>query len=197
MKKIFFILVPLLFSLQLNAATSPLAVAIVKPIEFPPDDYNVTGIRVSLLWGHHRSVYGFDFGVLGNITELDFAGIAFAAGFNMTRGEAHFVGGQFAGITNINTNKAHVVGVQFAGGVNFNQAESSVSGLQAALIGNLASYTKIYGVQIGLYNRALSIYGLQVGLINIAENVHGLQIGLINFNRTGVFAVSPVLNFGF
>jgi hypothetical protein len=104
---------------------------------------------------------------------------------------------QLAGGANVNVQKTNVYGVQAALGVNSLSAESSVTGLQLALLANLAAHTDIYGFQIGLYNRAKHVYGFQIGLVNVADALSGLQIGLVNFNHTGVFAVSPILNFGF
>ena len=178
------------------AATSPLSVNIAPPVQFPPSDYNVTGLRAGVV-GHHRSVYGIDIGAIGNITDQEFVGIAVSGVFNITRGNTTALGLQAAGLTNVNTNKTTVVGVQLAGLMNINYAESSVVGVQLALIGNLASHTKIYGVQAGLMNKAHTVYGIQVGLYNYAESLHGLQIGLINVHRQGLFGISPLINFGF
>ncbi len=175
---------------------SPLAVGIIKPVQFPPDDFNVSGLRLSLGWGDHRDVYGLDFGLLGNITRQRFVGIGVSGLANITHGETTIIGLQLAGGANVNYQKTNVYGLQLALGVNSNSAESSVNGFQVALA-NLSDHTTIRGVQLGLYNKAQKVYGLQIGIVNVAESLSGLQIGLINFHRTGVFAVSPILNFGF
>lgn len=176
---------------------SPLAVGIINPVQFPPDDFNVAGLRLSLGWGDHRDVYGLDVGLLGNVTRQNFVGIGIAGGANITHGDTTIIGLQLAGGANINFQKTKVVGLQLAGGVNSNSAESSVTGLQVALLANLAAHTTVYGAQVGLYNRARKVYGLQVGLVNVADSLSGIQIGLVNFHHTGVFAVSPILNVGF
>lgn len=178
------------------AATSPLAFGVVPPVQFPPDDFNITGARFSLLWGRHRDVYGLDIGALGNITEQRFVGMGLSGGFNYTQGQTTIIGAQIAGGANVNTNKTNVYGVQFALGFNSNTATSSVTGLQLALA-NLSGHTHIYGIQAGVYNHAQAVYGLQIGLVNVATSLHGVQIGLINFHHKGIFAVSPILNIGF
>jgi hypothetical protein len=185
-----------IFSNQAFAAVSPVSVAIAPPIQFPPGDFNVTGVRASLLWGKHRSVYGIDVGLLGNITEQTFTGIAVAGGFNKTGGDTTITGLQLAGGANINTNKTTIVGLQAALGMNYNTGASTIAGVQLALV-NMSAFTDIYGVQAGLYNKAKDVYGLQLGLINVADNLHGIQIGLVNFNAKGPFAISPILNIGF
>jgi hypothetical protein len=176
------------------AAMSPVSITLAPPVQFPPADYNVTGARLGIL-GHHRNVYGLDVGLVGNITDQDFTGLAVSGLFNYTKGQTTAIIGQFAGLTNINTSKARIYGAQIAALANMNQGEASVAGLQFALA-NLCEHTKIYGLQGGIYNRAQSVYGLQIGLVNVAEDLHGLQIGLVNFNHKGIFAVSPILNVG-
>jgi hypothetical protein len=176
---------------------SPLALSIVPPtLEAPGPSFDIVGARVSLLWGDHREVYGFDLGAIGNETIGDFGGIAVSGGFNYNRGTAEVVGLQAAGVTNINMNKAHIYGAQIAGVLNSNLAESTLVGVQLALVNN-SPFTTVWGVQAGLYNKALTVNGLQIGLINVADNLHGIQIGLANFNHTGLFAFAPILNIGF
>lgn len=192
------LLVALLFNLTpALAAMSPLSVGIVPPVQFPPSDFSVTGLRLSLIYGDHRDLYGIDFGVIGNITRQTFTGLAVSGAFNITHGTTTILGLQLAGLANINTEKTGVYGLQVAGLMNQNTASSSVTGLQLALLANLADHTNIYGLQVGLYNRAQSVYGLQIGLVNVANSLHGVQIGLVNFHTTGLFSVSPIINVGF
>lgn len=178
------------------AAISPLSINIVPPVQFPPDDFSVTGARISALWGQHRDMYGVDLGLLGNITEQTFTGVGISGIFNYTKGDTTAVGLQFAGLTNINTGKAGVYGLQASVGLNFNAGESRLVGFGIALA-NHTPFTDVYGVQVGVYNKAREVYGLQIGLVNSASNLHGVQIGLLNFNDKGLFAVAPFLNVGF
>ncbi|UYL08369.1 hypothetical protein B9G69_015105 [Bdellovibrio sp. SKB1291214] len=178
------------------AAFTPLSVNIVPPVQFPPQDFSVTGLRASLLYGHQRDMYGFDFGVLGNITDQDFVGVAVSGIFNATYGTTRVIGLQLAGFGNYNQQKTSVVGVQAALAMNYNVAESSIYGLQLAMA-NINPAASIYGLQLGVYNRARVVYGIQLGLVNIADNLHGIQIGLANFNNSGPFKISPILNVGF
>lgn len=187
----------LLFSSKTYAAAvTPLSVGIMPPLQFPSDDFTITGLRLSLLYGHHRNFYGLDFGVIGNITEQDFTGLSVSGIFNKTEGSTTILGLQFAGLTNVNTSNTTVVGLQAALGMNYNSAEASVVGVQFALI-NQSPFTDVYGLQLGVYNRAKEVYGFQIGLINSTDNLHGVQIGLINFHNQGTVSVSPLLNIGF
>lgn len=193
---IFVVSATFLFFSRANAAISPIAIDIVPPIQFPPSDFTVTGLRVGIV-GEHRNMYGIDLAAIGNITDLSFAGLAVSGIFNNTRGTTDIVGLQLAGITNINTGKTNVVGLQVAGAINANKTTSSVVGLNVAVLGNLSPNTSVYGIQVGLYNQAIDIYGFQIGLINNVTNLHGLQLGLINFNEKGLFRVCPIINAGF
>lgn len=179
-----------------EAAVSPLGLSIIPPVQFPPGDFNVAGARASVLWGKHRRVYGLDVGGIGNMTEQQFAGIAVAGGFNLNQGQVTVVLLQAAGIANVNRAQSKIFGVQVAGLINSNKGESTLVGLQLAPV-NLASHTKIGGIQAGIYNTANVVYGLQIGLVNVTNRLHGLQIGLVNVHKQGLFAVAPFLNFGF
>lgn len=179
-----------------QAALSPVSINIVPPVQFPPADFDVTGLRLSAFWGSHREVYGFDFGVIGNRSRQKFSGLAVSGLFNYTGGQTRIFGLQLAGGTNFNDEKTTVIGLQAAALLNYNSAESSVHGVQLSLV-NYSPFTKVVGVQVGLYNKAKTVYGLQIGLLNFTDNLCGLQIGLLNFNSTGLFAVSPFINFGF
>lgn len=174
---------------------SPVSVGLAPPVQFPTKEFSVTGVRTSLLWGRHRDVYGIDLGVLGNVTDQDFVGLAVSGLFNMTNGTTTVLGLQAAGLANINTKTADVYGAQIALGLNKNDGSSTVNGVQFAAV-NMSEHTIIRGLQLGIYNRAQAVYGLQVGLVNVCENLHGLQIGLANFHHKGLFVVSPILNVG-
>jgi hypothetical protein len=178
------------------AAVSPIGLSVIPPAQIPTSDFSITGVRASLFWGNHREVYGFDLGVLGNITQGSFGGIAVAGGMNWNQGSATVVGLQAAGLANVNQNKTRVIGLQVAGILNSNSAESTLVGAGLALV-NLMPHTTVIGVQAGLYNSSRAVYGFQFGLFNFTESLHGVQLGLLNFNKTGLFSVAPFLNIGF
>lgn len=178
-----------------RAAMAPVAVSIFPPIEFPPKDRTIAGVRASILWGNHREVFGFDFGILGNITESDFGGLSVSGIFNVTHTTTTIIALQAAGIINLNMGKTRVVGLQIAP-VNYMREASTLIGFGVGLA-NLAVHTKVVGFQVGLYNSALVVTGFQIGVVNYAETLHGIQIGLLNFHRTGVFPISPGINIGF
>jgi hypothetical protein len=183
------------FVQEAKAFNSPLSVSVIPPVQFPSSEFSVTGARLSALWGHHRDIYGLDLGLVGNMTDQRFVGLAVSGLFNKTSGDTTILFLQAAGLANLNSQKTNVYGVQFAA-LNKNDAESSLVGVGLALA-NLSPNMKIYGVQAGVFNKARSVYGFQIGLINQTTDLHGLQIGLLNFASNGPFAVAPILNVGF
>lgn len=160
------------------ATATPISLGLVPPAQFPPKHFTVNGLRISGIYGISRKVRGIDIGLLGNSTDEHFAGIA------------------VAGIMNLNHGTSKVIGLQLAGVTNMNKGAGEVYGFQVSLA-NIAKYTDIYGVQIGLYNRARNVRGLQIGLFNHCLNLVGVQIGLANFNEGGPFVVSPLINAAF
>lgn len=178
------------------AAMSPLGVSIVSPLQFPASDYDITGARVSLIFGRNRDFTGIDLGLLGNITTGKFTGLAISGLFNNTRSMTTITGLQLAGLANINSQKTTVYGIQAALGANYNNAESTIYGFQLALA-NLSENTTINGLQVGIYNKARAVRGFQIGLINMTQSLSGIQIGLLNFYNEGLFKVSPIINIGF
>lgn len=163
--------------LPVSLAT-PIGLGMYPPAQFPSPNFTVQGLRLSALMGENREMHGIDIGLIGNSTGQDFSGLAVSGLFNWNQGETT------------------IFGLQLAGVINLNQEGGRVYGVQLALV-NQSQFMDIYGVQIGLYNRANSIYGFQVGLFNYTNNLHGLQIGLANYNEGGPFRVSPLINFGF
>jgi hypothetical protein len=157
-------------------SSTPIALSLVPPVQFPPSSFIVKGIRLGVI-SSNRDVNGIDIGLIGTSTSQEFAGL------------------QIAGLYNYNGGEATIVGAQIALGANINKGTADVYGLQLALA-NVAKYTNVNGAQIGLYNRANIVRGIQIGLVNHCSNLYGLQIGLANLNDNGPFVVSPIINFG-
>lgn len=97
-----------------------------------------------------------------------------------------------------NVTKQSFKGVAISGLFNYNEVAASIVGLQFAGVANInGTGSKLYGIQLGLYNRVTKVYGIQLGLINSTHELHGIQIGIINFNEAGPFKVSPIINAAF
>jgi len=140
----FFILILMFASTPLSAETknAPVQLSLFTPVQIFPDDYTISGIRLSLLYGRNASVTGLDWGFVNHTTSGVSKGVQF--GF-LAIVEADFTGWQ---------NNA------------FNIVQGDMEGFQWGVV-NYAGYAN--GFQLGLVNYAVSMKGLQIGLINIIK----------------------------
>jgi hypothetical protein len=191
------IIAALLSASNSHALVSTIGLSALHPAQFPDKSFTVAGLRMSLLWGQHRKVYGIDLSPVGNVTTEKFAGLAISGIFNWTQISMTGIGAQLAGVVNVNKSKGSIYGLQLAGGMNLNSNELTVTGLQASLLANYCPQSVIHGAQISVINKAHEIRGIQIGLINQTDYLRGVQIGLLNFNEDGPVAIAPILNIGF
>jgi len=176
MKKTIFLCI--LFVLMLLAPTvvaagwSPLQVAVWHPVQMVPEDCNVYGLRMNLLYGKNSGLWGVDLGI-ANTTEGPVRGI-----------QAGLINGPGA---------LDGIGV---GGIN---STSRVNGFQAGLFS--VAEERVNGIQLSaLFNHSPVVRGLQLhaGISgNFADDVIGAQIGagLPTFNMSEVMRgvqVSPI-----
>ena len=149
-----------------------------------PDDPNVSGFRLSLLYGKAASVSGFDLG-LASVSET-----SKMSGFGAILGLARITGpssGFVGALINIHTGET--------------------SSVNAAFI-NSVKMVKRGGANIGFVNitegfSAVDVSGLaisdesnvQVGFVNVTEKINSLQIGILNFAENGFFPVFPFFNY--
>ncbi|MBQ6338172.1 MAG: hypothetical protein IJI36_03415 [Kiritimatiellae bacterium] len=195
---------------MLAADTTPVMVSLVTPVQAPNRNYDVTGFRLSLIYGECQEFAGLDIGVIDN-SRKDFTGLVL--------GGLNFVGerlyGAQVGLANWNGNgdttwERRSVGAQ-VGILNYadtfcglqsgflNISGESFMGLQASLI-NCAH--DLYGLQCGSYliigvNVASgTVRGCQIGLVNYANTIErGCQIGLLNIiSQNGWLPVLPIVN---
>ena len=203
----------------------PVMVSLVEPVQYPSCDCDVTGFRLSLIYGECRNFKGFDLGLL-NSSYGRFYGLAIG-GANIA--SERMYGAQF-GLVNYNGNPATgwddiSIGWQ-AGLINYagsfcgiqegglNIVDQEMTGLQSALVniadcvrgcqfGLVNTATDMHGAQLGYYflcvNYAERLTGCQLGIVNIAGRVErGIQLGIVNVNMGNGWApVLPVINGGF
>ena len=166
----------------------PFAFSIMPPAQTPDRTWDSVFFRLNLFTGAHRSVYWFDIGILGNITDYEMSGLGIAGLFNNT-GTApaafHIAGA-------VNYCQWNFDGLQLA--LGFNWTEGAFSGLQLSCVNSAG---RLNGLQVGLFNAAEKGAGVQVGVINRSDRLEGLQIGLFNVNRDSSLPFSPIINFAF
>ena len=194
----------------LFADMTPVMVSLVTPGQAPSRDYDVTGFRLSLIYGECQEFTGLDIGIIDS-TRKDFTGIAIG-GANIAGGRLY--GGQI-GLVNWNSNGATEWARRSSGAqVGLLNYADTFIGLQEG-VANVANGT-FMGLQTGFLNCAHDVYGLQcgyyfllgvnvasgslrgcqIGLVNYANRVEGgLQIGVINIiEQNGWLPVLPIVN---
>jgi energy-coupling factor transporter transmembrane protein EcfT len=124
------------------AQPHPIQVALVTPVQIFPEDDQISGLRLNLLYGRNSTVTGLDMGFVNHTTAGLSKGVQL--GFlNMT--ETDFMGWQH-------------------GWANVTQGD--FEGFQWGFF-NYAKFAN--GLQLGFVNYAESMKGLQIGLVNIIK----------------------------
>ncbi len=193
---------------------------VFPPFQSSPADSDVTGVRLSALYGSSHYVEGVDLGLLGAESESD-TGLMVDGLYSYCRGSMDgfqlsglwsqtrdLAGLQVSGIAS--RSKGYSSGVQLSGIGNYSAGQGlevqvagvvndcdTLRGGQVAALANVTEFDAA-GAQVGLVNTArLSLEGLQVGLVNSADRLNGVQIGLLNRARDSWFPVVPFVNIHF
>ena len=119
---------------------SPLSVSIMPAVEFPPQNWDVYGLRINVLVGKHHDVGGIDIGMIANLSICDAVGLQASGIFSRT--DNVLTGCQVSPLSFAGTLEGIQIGI-------FNRAEG------------------LFGLQIGVVNYAYQANGVQLGLINI------------------------------
>lgn len=170
------------------AGAQACAFAFIPMLETPDATWDVTAFRFNLLIGSHHSVRGFDLGLLANITEYEFSGLALAGLFN----DCGMSDGAFAVAGVFNHASWNYKGLQLAGALN--DSEGAFTGLQVALC-NYAP--RLTGLQVGAVNVIERGRGMQIGVVNTSDVLYGAQIGVINIITHSSVPFLPIFNCAF
>ncbi len=163
------------------------ALGILPLVSFPNENYDVYGLRINVLAGRHRSLYGLDVGLVGNSVSGNAGGLQ-VAGFYNTVGSSS---GALQCALFFNRARQDFTGLQSSW---VNLTEETLQGVQLGL-GNMCC--TLNGFQSGLINKCDVGGGVQIGLLNFSTRLSGVQIGLLNFNDDSLVPVCPILNCAF
>ena len=146
---------------------SPVMFSVFTPIQFPPADFDVGGLRISLFYGRCCNFDGLDIGLVGVADNH-------ANGW-LANWLVNYATGDGLGL--------HTGAVNYFGG--------DFKGLQIGLANWIDSGDMF---QIGIYNGGYDVQGLQIGVINTANKMQGLQIGLVNIISNSDVSFFPIIN---
>lgn len=149
-----------------------------------PDDDDVKGMRVTLLWGENRKTSGFDFGLF-SVAQTDVrTGIAIVIGVSRVAEKSD-------GAVNLSLMNYHT---------------GSDSGFNLALLNMVNNSDRALNVgfaQIAQGSTAIDLGALnvskksrfQIGFVNITQEIDGFQFGLINMADNGFLPFFPFFNY--
>ena len=139
-----------------SVASSPVMVSLIAPVQLPLSNWDVTGFRLSIIYGKCVNLTGLDIGIAGHTK-------GFAKGLQIAA--VNVVEGDFAGVQ---------IGVA-------NYAASSPGsmghGMQIGVFNGAESYK---GFQLGVINYAGRMSGVQVGLVNVIKNKDVAFLPIVN-----------------
>lgn len=167
---------------------TPISFSLFPGASLPPESWSVFFLRINIITGRHRDVYGFDIGTIGNEVIENFVGIQLAGFYNKVGRSNSAL--QFAGL--INRCQGDFTGMQIA--TLQNTTDGTMTGFQFGILNRVS---RLDGLQIGLVNVAETGTGIQIGLWNSARSLEGLQIGVANCNTDSTIPFFPVINFAF
>jgi len=192
------------------ADSTPVMVSLLTPVQAPSSDYDVAGLRLSLIYGQCERFKGIDIGI-ANRADRDYTGLGIG-GANIAGGK--LIGGQ-VGLVNWNgadtrdwaeMSKGAQIGlVNYAGtfcglqdGV-VNISDEMFTGMQSGLLnfsGDFNGFACGFYFLVGANFASGTVSGLQVGLVNYAAKMNGgIQIGLVNIvGEGGWMPVFPIVN---
>jgi len=165
---------------------------LVHTVEYPSADFDLHGVRLTLIASDHHNLYGADFGIIYNYLRGDLEGGQFTFIWNQVDNNVMGAQDSFVG----NYVGKTLKGAQLAFGVNISQGiglEKNI-GAQVAAV-NIANDLK--GAQVGLINKVSNMKGCQIGLVNYAESMEGCQIGLANILGNGKLPFMVIFNCNF
>lgn len=189
-----------LLPVSLEAQESrPFQLALVTPAQIFPADTEITGLRLSILYGRNAGMVGADVGLVahttGDATAVQWAGVNIVGGdaTGWQQSLVNYNKQDFRGLGQavVNYTAGELTGIH--GGV-VNYAAGDVSGFQGGVV-NVAGGA-LEGAQWGLYNQSQMTRGFQLGLVNFTRGAGSLlQIGLVNIiSGKERFPVTPIVN---
>lgn len=167
-----------------NAVAADPAPAQFSAFDFnAPDVSEVSGVRLSAIYGQSGSVTGIDFTIgLSDLQNLK--GVSFPLLFGANRIRNQFTG---LGMGIVNLHEGSDTGVNL-GMLNLT---NDVNGLNVAAA-NISTGTTLADVSFVNISEQSSI---QLGFFNQTDNIRGVQIGFLNCANNGFMPCFPLINF--
>jgi hypothetical protein len=149
-----------------------------------PSDPQVSGMRLSFLWGKNRSTHGFDVGLLSMSETSDFSGLALVGGVSRVTGRMD--SGVAFSLVNLHSGSDSGVNGAF---INLLHDTEHAFNTGFVIIASGTTLVDLGGVNVSNASTA------QIGFINVTKQIKSFQFGFINVADNGFLPVFPVFNF--
>ena len=149
-----------------------LEIAIADPLQLPPANWTVAGLRANVFYAKSYKVMGLDLGLVGRCTD---------SFYGLSAQTVNWVEGDMAGILCgglFNVVEGNATGIELS--VFANRTYDVFTGLQTALVNYDGAFA---GLQIGLVDWVRGVSGgAQIGAVNVSDNEFGgAQLGVVNY----------------
>lgn len=149
-----------------------------------PASPDVSGMRLSFLYGENRSQRGFDLGLLSFSETSRFSGFALIAGVSRVTGEMS----DGAVFSLMNWHSGHDSGMN---GAFINLLDDAGGAFNLGFVTVAAGATM---VDFGGFNMSRESTA-QIGFVNVTNEIKGFQFGFLNIAKNGFLPIFPVFNF--
>jgi len=149
-----------------------------------PDSPDVSGMRLSLLWGENQSQRGFDAGLLSLSETSTFSGMGLILG--VSKIDVQMSDGAVFSL--VNWHKGRDAGFNGAF-LNLLHEPSGAFNLGFVTVSDGSS-----GVDFGGFNMS-NRSKAQIGFLNVTDEIETFQFGFLNIAKNGFLPIFPVFNF--
>ncbi len=166
-----------------NVASAETSFQFSAPNHQSPQDPDVNGVRLSILYGKNQSVRGLDLGLLSLSETANLSGLSLVLGMGKVTGEMS--GGAAISLINVHTGRDTGLNAAFINRLNV--AESAVN-VGFVNIADGATMVDVGGLNVSSRSTA------QLGFINVTKEITGFQFGFVNIAENGFLPVFPIFN---
>jgi hypothetical protein len=170
-------------STEENSTWSLAGISLFKPVQYPDAESDIYGLRINLLYGVHRDIYGFDLGLVNKADNV----YGFQTGIFYNNVSANMNGFQISVVNNVDGNTYVMQTALYS-----NNVKGSMMGVQTALIKNIVDGT-MAGIETAILLNQVkgNMYGMQTALLSnkVSGNGAGFQFAIsenaVNGNMYG------------
>lgn len=167
-----------------SAAAAETGFQLALPSVNVPKDPQVSGMRLSFLYGKNQRTHGLDVGVLSISDTAELSGLALVAGVSKVTGSMS----SGVAFSLVNYHSGRDSGVN---GAFINLLNDAGGAFNTGFV-NIASGATL--VDLGGVNVS-ETSGAQIGFVNITKRIKSFQFGFLNMAENGFLPVFPIFNF--